>query len=141
MLPGLDQHLDGHVIGDMSPLDEFPADLILRLAGGGEADFDLLDAYIHKGVEVFQLLLKVHGVHQGLVAVPQVHRAPHGGLGDNLVWPGAAYDLLGLEGNVFFVAWIHGRRPPKMTCSTGVGGGPDRIRGIKNAPDFLKSGA
>ena len=134
MLPGLDQHLDGHVIGDVPPLDELPADLVLRLTGGGEADLDLLDAHIHQGVEVFQLLLKIHGVHQGLVAVPQVHRAPHGSLGDDLVGPGAAHDLLGLEGNVFFVAWIHGRCPPKMTCSAEVGGGPDRIRGMKKRP-------
>ena len=134
MLPGLDQHLNGHIVRDVSPLDQLPADLVLRLAGGGEADLDLLDAYIHQSVEVFQLLLKVHGVHQGLVAVPQVHRAPHRGLGDDLVGPGAAHDLLGLEGDVFFVAWVHGRCPPKMTCSAEVGGGPDRIRGIEKRP-------
>ena len=108
MLPGLDQHLDGHVVGDVTPLDELPADLILRLAGGGEADLDLLDADVHQSVEVLQLLLKIHGVHQGLVAVPQVHGAPGGGLGDHLVGPGAAHDLLGLEGDILFVAWIHG---------------------------------
>ena len=107
-LPGLDQHLDGHVVGDVAPLDELPADLILRLAGGGEADLDLLDADVHQSVEVLQLLLEIHGVHQGLVAVPQVHGAPGGGLGDHLVGPGAAHDLLGLEGDILFVAWIHG---------------------------------
>ena len=43
---------------------------------------------------------RVHGVHKGLVAVPQVHRAPHRGLGDDLVGPGAARNLLGLEGEM-----------------------------------------
>ena len=107
-LPGLNQHLDGHVVGDVAPLDELPADLILRLAGGGEADLDLLDADVHQSVEVLQLLLEIHGVHQGLVAVPQVHGAPGGGLGDHLVGPGAAHNLLGLDGDILFVAWIHG---------------------------------
>ncbi len=48
------------------------------------------------------------GSTRGLVAVPQVHGAPGGGLGDHLVGPGAAHDLLGLEGDILFVAWIHG---------------------------------
>ena len=107
VLPGLDQHLDGHVVGDVAALDELPADLILGLAGGGEADLDLLDADVHQSVEVLQLLLEVHGVHQGLVAVPQVHGAPDGGLGDDLVGPGAANDLLRLEGNVLLVSGFH----------------------------------
>ena len=69
---------------------------------------DNADADVDEGVKILQLLLEVHGVHQGLVAVPQVHGAPDGGLGDDLVGPGAAHDLLGLEGDILFVAWIHG---------------------------------
>ena len=73
VLPGLDQHLDGHVIGDMAALDELTADLIFRLAGGGEADLNLFDADIQQSMEIFQLFLKIHGVHQSLVSVPQVY--------------------------------------------------------------------
>ena len=107
VLPGLDQHLDGHVVGDVAALDQLAADLILRLTGGGEADLDLLHADVHQRVEILQLLLKIHGVHQGLVAVPQVHGAPDGGLGDDLVGPGAVFDLLGLEGNVLLISRFH----------------------------------
>ena len=57
VLPGLDQHLNGHVVGDVAALDELPADLVLRLAGGGEADLDLLHADVHQRVKILQLLL------------------------------------------------------------------------------------
>ena len=36
VFPGLDQHLDGHVAGNVTALDELPADFIFRLAGGRE---------------------------------------------------------------------------------------------------------
>ena len=41
VLPGLYQHLDGDVIGDVATLNELPTDFILRLGGGGEADLNL----------------------------------------------------------------------------------------------------
>ena len=107
MGPGLDQHLDGHVIGDVAALDELPADLKLGLRGGGEADLDLLDADVQQGVEILQLFLEIHGVHQGLIAVPQVHRAPDGGLGDLLVGPGAVLHLEGDKGNILLKRLAH----------------------------------
>ena len=107
VLPGLYQHLNGHVVGDVAPLDELPADLVLRLGGGREPDFDLLHADVHQGVEVFQLLLQVHGVDEGLVAVPQVHRAPHGGFGDDLIRPGPALNGLRCKGDVLFKSGLH----------------------------------
>ena len=103
VLPGLYQHLDGHIVGDVAALDQLPADLIFRLAGGREADLDLLHTDVDEGVEVLQLFLEVHGIHQGLVAVPQVHRAPHRSFGNNPVRPGAVFNGLGLEGNVLLV--------------------------------------
>ena len=134
MLPGLDQHLDGHVIGNMAPLNELPADFVLRLAGGGEADLDLLHPDVHQGVEVLQLLGQVHRVHQGLVAVPQVHGTPDGGLGNDLIGPGPAPDGLGLEGNVLFKFGFHSG---VLLNKMGVG----CVRGQQKAPDFFKSGA
>ena len=35
---------------------------------------------IHQELEEFQLILQGHGIDQGLIAVPQVHAAPGGGL-------------------------------------------------------------
>ena len=128
MLPGLDQYLDGHVVGDMPPLNELPADFIFRLGGGGEADLDLFDAYVHQRVEILQLFVQIHGVYQGLVAVPQVHGAPHRGLVNDLVRPGPAHDLLGLEGDVLLITGSHN----KFLLD---------VWGRKNAPDFLQSGA
>ena len=71
--PGLDQHLDGHIIGDVPAVDELTADLVLGLRGRGKANLDLLDADVDQSMEILQLLLQIHGVHQSLVAVPQVH--------------------------------------------------------------------
>ena len=107
MGPGLDQHLDGHVVGNVTSLDQLPADLIFRFGGGGEADFDLLDADVHQGVEHLQLFLQVHGIDQRLVPVPQIHTAPDGGGFDLLIRPGAVGQGDGLIGNVLLIAWFH----------------------------------
>ena len=112
VLAGLNQHLNGHVVGDVAALDELTADLEFRLAGGGEADLDLLHTDVDEGVEIFQLVLKVHGVHQRLIAVPQVHGAPRGGVGDHMVGPCAVLDGLGLEGNVLLITGFHENAPP-----------------------------
>ena len=120
MLTGLNQHLDGDIVGDMAALDQFAADLVLGLAGGGEADLDLLDTDVHKGVEIIQLFLQIHRVNQCLVAVAQVYRAPGRGLGDDIVRPGAADDLLGLEGDVLLVSGFHGESPPLRCPPVGA---------------------
>ncbi len=72
VLSGLYQHLNGHVVGDVSTLDQGADELVLRLGGGGEPHLNLLDADVHQGVKQFQLLPDVHGVDEGLVAVPQI---------------------------------------------------------------------
>ena len=108
VFPGLHQHLNGHVIRDVAALDELAADLIVGVGGGGKADLDLLDAdLVHQHMEHLQLFLHVHGVNEGLVAVSQIHGAPLGGMGDEVVRPGAVLNGLGLEGNILFVAF-HG---------------------------------
>lgn len=58
------------------------------------------------------LFLKIHGVHQSLVSVPQVYRAPDRSFGDDMVRPGAPLDFLGLEGNVLCVSGIHNACSP-----------------------------
>ena len=78
VLSGLYQHLNGHVVGDVSTLDQGADELVLRLGGGGEPHLDLLDADVHQGVKQLQLLPDVHGVNEGLVAVPQVEHQTGG---------------------------------------------------------------
>ena len=76
VVTALGQHLHGDVRGDHVFLDEGAEELVLRLAGGGEAHLDLLEADLHQHLEKFQLFLKAHGDDQGLIAVPQVYAAP-----------------------------------------------------------------
>ena len=117
VLSGLHQHLDGHVVGDVVPVDEGPEKLILRLRGGGEPHLDLLHADVHQGVEQLQLFLHVHGVNQRLVAVPEIYRAPDGGRHQLLVGPGALFHLEGDEGDVLFLCGLHA----DSSCSRGQG--------------------
>ena len=117
VLSGLYQHLDGHIVGDVSPLDQGADELVLRLGGGGEPHLDLLDADVHQGVKQLQLLPDVHGVNEGLVAVPQIHRAPDGGRFQLPVGPGAAGHLEGDEGDVLLVCGLHNN----SSCLLGPG--------------------
>ena len=78
MVAALGQHLHGDIVGDHVLLDEGAEELVLRLAGGREADFDLLEANFDQHLEEFQLFLEAHGDDKGLIAVAQVHAAPDG---------------------------------------------------------------
>ena len=104
---GLNQHLDGHVIGDVVVLNQGPEDFIFRFRSGGESHFDFLEADFHQGGEQQQLFFQLHGGHQGLVPVPQVYAAPDGGLGNGLVRPGTVRQTDSLEGNVLFNGLMH----------------------------------
>ena len=103
MLPGLHQHLDGHVVRNMAALDELPADFIFRFRGGGEADFNFLKAHVAQGLEKLQFLLQVHGIDQRLVAVPQVDAAPDGRFVDDAVRPLPVGKLDLLEGPILLI--------------------------------------
>jgi hypothetical protein len=76
VLPALGQHLDRDVLGDQVLLDQLPDEVVVGLAGRGEADLDLLVAHLHQELEHPPLALRRHRVDQRLVAVAQVHRAP-----------------------------------------------------------------
>ena len=78
VVAALGQHLHGDIVGDHVLLDEGAEELVLRLAGGREADFDLLEANFDQHLEEFQLFLEAHGDDKGLIAVAQVHAAPGG---------------------------------------------------------------
>ena len=83
--PGLGEDLDGYVVGDQALLDDGPQEVVLGLRGGGEAHLDLLEAQLQQELVKLDLLLQAHGGDKGLVAVPQVHAAPVGGLGQPLL--------------------------------------------------------
>ena len=76
VVAALGQHLHGHVVGDHILLDEGAQELVLGLAGGREADLDLLEADPDQHLEELQLLFQTHGHDQRLIAVAQVHAAP-----------------------------------------------------------------
>src|SRR5690606_33353305 len=88
VLPGLRQHLHGHVGRNAPFVDQPPREIELDLRRGREADLDLLEADRDQAVEELELLLDGHRRDQRLVAVAQVDAAPvRRGL-DHAVGPG-----------------------------------------------------
>ena len=80
VFPGLGQHLDGDVVRDQILFNQGAQKFKFRFAGGRESHFDFLKADLHQILEEVQLFLQAHRHHQGLVAVPQIHAAPDGGM-------------------------------------------------------------
>ena len=78
VLARLREHLDGDVVGDEVLFDEGAKEGILRLARGGEAHLDLLEADPKEQFEKFELGFKRHGLDERLVAVAQIDAAPDG---------------------------------------------------------------
>ncbi len=89
VLARLRQHLDGHVIGDVSAFDQLAHEVVVGLGGGGEGGFDFLEADLHEHLEHAHLALGVHRLEQGLVAVAQVRAHPDRRTGEGLGRPGA----------------------------------------------------
>ena len=82
MLARLRKHLYRHVVGDQIFLDELAAKFVFRLARRGKTDLDFLKPDLAQKLEKFQLFFKAHRNDQSLIAVAQVHAAPHGRLFD-----------------------------------------------------------
>lgn len=78
MVAALGEHLHRHVVRDEVPFDERAQKFVLRFAGGGEPDLDLLEAQLDEKTEKIQLFLQAHGHDKALVAVAQIHAAPDG---------------------------------------------------------------
>ena len=76
VVAALGQHLHRDILGDHVLLDQGPQELILGIAGSGEADFDLFKTDLDQHLEELQLFLQAHGHDQRLVAVAQVHATP-----------------------------------------------------------------
>ena len=91
--PALNQHLDGHILGDAVLLDDLPDEVEVRLGGGRESDLDLLESHADQRLEEPQLAVGVHGIDEGLVAVAQIHAAPQRRGGEVPVGPGPVRQL------------------------------------------------
>src|SRR5690606_35602278 len=94
VLAGLGQYGDGDVVRDgVRVLDDGADEVEVGLAGGGEADLDLLVAHPDQQVEHGAFTGGRHGVDQRLVAVAQVGGEPAGGLRDPVVRPRTVGDV------------------------------------------------
>ncbi len=86
--------------GMRSPSMRAADEVKVGLAGGREADLDLLVAHPHQQVEHGALAGRAHRVDQRLVAVPQVGGQPAGRRGDGLAGPGPVGQVDGRERGV-----------------------------------------
>jgi len=110
VLASLDEDLNGDVFGDAVFLDQAAAEVELGVGGGGEADFDLLEADAAQQVEELEFFLDRHRLWECLVAVAQVDGAPDRGVVDDGVRPGAVGQFDRREGTVFRDSgWVHGK--------------------------------
>ena len=87
VLAGLDEDLDGDVVGNALVLDQAAHEGELGVGGGGETDLDLLEAALHERIEHLELLGDVHGHGERLVAVAEIDAAPGGRRGQDAVGP------------------------------------------------------
>ena len=101
LLAGLHQHLDSEIVRDQLLFDQFTAEGIVGLGGGGKADLDLPKTNLHQQIEQTTLALAVQGLDQGLIAIAQVDAAPCRGPGDDLVGPGAILERHDGKGAIF----------------------------------------
>ena len=90
---GLRQNADTDIIGNVVLFDQRADKVEVVSRCGRKRHFDLLETDADKHVEIFQLLCRVHGFGQSLIAVAEVHRGPHGRFGDDPVGPLAVLDL------------------------------------------------
>ncbi len=74
----LRQHLNGHVVGDPAALDERAQKFVFRFTCRGKPDFDFLKADCNEQIEEIELGLQIHRLDERLIAVAQIHTAPHG---------------------------------------------------------------
>ena len=111
-LARLGQHRDADVGRDPVALDEAADEVEVGLAGGREADLDLLVAHPDEQVEHRVLARGVHRVDQRLVAVAQVGRQPPRRGGDRFRRPGAVGQVDGGERAVAVAG--HARRALRL---------------------------
>ena len=96
------QDLQPDVVGDHARgVDELLCEVEVGVSRCREGDFDLFVAELGEHFEVGPLLVAVHGVDEGLVAIAEISGQPAGRLLDGFVGPLAVGEVDGLEGLVF----------------------------------------
>ena len=100
VLASLGEHRDPDVVGDTVFFDQLADEVEVGLAGGREADLDLLVAQPDQQLEHRVLAGRAHRVDQRLVAVPEIGRQPARRRGDGLGGPGAVGEVDGFERHV-----------------------------------------
>jgi hypothetical protein len=97
------QDLDGHVVGDgAGGVDQAAGKVKVGLRGGGEGDFNFLEANLAQHLEEAPFLLSVHWRGIALVAIAQTGLQPPRGLFNRLGGPLAVGEVEGGERSVFF---------------------------------------
>ena len=104
---GLDEDLQRHVVRHQVLFNQGADDVVFRFRRGREPDFDFLEADIDQRLEHAELLVLLHGCHQGLVAVAQVDAAPYGCLVDDVVRPVPVLQMNLMKRNVLFDGLMH----------------------------------
>ena len=74
--PRLAEHLQRHMLRQQAIVDDLADEVEVRLRGGREAGLDLDEADVEQELEHAQLLVHIHGIDEGLVAVAQIDAAP-----------------------------------------------------------------
>ena len=99
ILSALGENLNDDVIRDHILLDQFPEEVVLKLAGRRKSDLDLLKSELDQEFEHLHLLAYDHRIDQCLVSVPEIYADPGRCLFNLLVRP-------------FSLRIINDRRPP-----------------------------
>jgi len=89
---GLGDDFDRDVRRNMPFINQLPDKIKVSLRCSREGHFDFFETHRHQGLEQLQLRGLVHGLEQGLVAVPQVGAHPDGWRLNGFTWPGAVGD-------------------------------------------------
>ena len=100
---GLGEHLNAHVVGNVAALDEAAHETELGFRGRREGDLDFLEADGAEHLEHLHLLVGVHRLEKGLVAVAEIGAHPYRWRRDGAARPLAVGELDRRKGGVFGV--------------------------------------
>ena len=140
VLARLRQHLDGDVVGDEILFDEGAKEGILRLARGGEAHLDLLEADSEEQFEKVELGLQRHGLDEGLVAVAKIDAAPDGRLFDHVLFR-PIHAALGRQDELFAILVALHELPPHLQYKIRPRLLTRKRRGTRAVPLLLRADA
>ena len=125
----LHQHLNGDIVRNLLSLDQPAHEVIVKLAGRGESDLDLLEAELDQQRPHPLLLHDIHRLQQRLVAITQVDTGPLWRLGEAATGPLPVRQVDRSNRTVFaMVKLAHGTLLTKM----GIGSAPTTTEALSN---------